>query len=260
MSSKYEELEKWKNLKDSGDITEEEYNAEKQRLLNTKPNVVIKEKHKISYLMIFFIVVNIILLLTNLFLRIENIGEKEYIISKGDYKEKFTFKINEMVISKGLNQLKREGFYVSEDMYLVYEYQTAKQYAVLAYYNSNNKDTSLYYIKGIDAKTGEVKTIEFANRSYGKDYIISKALSSKNLEKGNIGSFRFKVDYNDGYKAPSIKSANSSQFYFSLAIYIIIICAIIYFFYKKTKRISTIVNIIGVVGILIQLLFIILPK
>lgn len=260
MDSKYEELEKWKKLKDSGDITEEEYNTEKQRLLNTEQNIKTKQKYKISYLMIIVIILNIILLIANFFLRIDNIGEKEYIISQGDYKDKFTFKINELVISKGINQLKREGFYVSEDMYLVYEHKNAKQYLVLAYYNSNNKDTSLYYIKGIDAKTGEVKTIEFANRSYGKDYIISKALSSKNLESGYIGSFKFKVDYNDGYKEPSLKSTNSSQFYFSLAICIIIICAIIYFAYKRTKRISTIVNIIGIAVLLIQLLFIVLPK
>lgn len=258
MDSKYTELEKWKQLKDSGDITEQEFNKEKQRILNSTDTISVKKNYKINYIMIIVIIINVILIIVNGLVRIGNIGEKEYLISRGNYNEKTTLKINELVINKGIKQLEINGLIISEDMYVVYEYQTAKQYIVFAYYNSAYKNTDFskfYYMMGINAITGEIKTIESANKAYGKDYVISKALSSNNVENGNVGSFKYKVDYNNG-SSNKTSSQITSQGYVLIALIIMAIGGIIYWRYKKTKRISTIISIIGTVLIIIQFFFI----
>ena len=258
MNSKYEELENWKKLKDSGDITEEEFYKEKQRILNSTESTNEKKKYKVNYVMTAIIVVNIVLLICNGIFRIGKIGEKEYSITKNNYGDKTTLKINEFVINKGVKALEKSGMIISNDMYVVYSLEEVKQYVVFAYYNSLYENTTFsefYYMIGIDAKTGETKTIESASKLYGKDYVVAKALSSSNLASGNVGLFKYKVDYNN--KKNNVDNEEpSGQQYVAMAIVIIVIGAIIYVVYKKLKRKSNIVTIIGLVFILIQLLWI----
>lgn len=231
-----------------------------------------KIKRKPNVYMIIVVIINIIMLLLNLYLNsssiIENIGAKEYSISTSSYGSNPTLKINERIIDKAINQLQNNGLTVFNKMYVVYSYNQAKQYVVIAEYSSKYSNIKgfdntfgLYYLaKAIDAKTGNITDINLANKEYGIEYIVTKALDSEKIVDGNIGSFNYKEDYKkEDNNSVKSNTSGSGQGYVFMAIIIMLIGGICYWRYKKTKRISSIISVIGTICIITQI-FIIIPS
>lgn len=240
------------------------------KLLEHKNNNNIKKqtkKLKLSPTMIIVIIINVILIILNIYFNgssiIENFVTKEYSISTSSYGEKATIRINERIIDKAIDKLNNIGLVVHENMYVIYENNKAQQYLVITEYSSqysnmkgfNDTLGKFYSVKAIDIKTGNITDITTANKAYGTDYIISKALDSENIINGKLGEFKYGKDYTN----TSSKQSNdtSSTTYVSNALFLMILIGILYFIYWKTKRKSAVIIAIGIICIIFQLMFII---
>ena len=228
---------------------------------------VSSKKFKPSPIMIIVITINIILLIINMYFNgssiKENFESKDYVVATLGYGNNITIKINEKLIDNAIERLENSGLVVLQEMYVIYENNKAKQYLIITEYNSQYKNIKgfneslgkFYQVKGIDIKSGNIIDITSANKEYGKDYVVNKALKSNEIVNGNVGNFKYGVDYKNNTSSEYSNSI-TSQGYVMIALIIMAIGGITYWRYKKTKKISTIVSIIGMVLIIIQFFFI----
>lgn len=143
MESKYTELEKWKQLKDNGDITEEEFNVEKQRILNSKEeNTNSKPKRKgikvITLLIIFIVIIGVIaaLIIT------ANLRDKiQYERIEITTNEGVTLQVNKTNLDKGIAEIENK-LSVADTIGIVYTGNTIAYYLVPTFDSSKSEATN----------------------------------------------------------------------------------------------------------------------
>ena len=165
MESKYTELEKWKQLKDNGDITEEEFNVEKQRILNSKEeNTNSKPKRKgikvITLLIIFIVIIGVIaaLIIT------ANLRDKiQYERIEITTNEGVTLQINKTNLDKGIAEIEKQKS-VSNTIGIVYSGSNIQYYLVSTFDSSQDEAKSAFdYYMGGDIRQYSINTIDDDN-------------------------------------------------------------------------------------------------
>lgn len=145
MESKYTELEKWKQLKDNGDITEEEFNVEKQRILNSKEeDTNNKPKRKgikvITLLIIFIVIIGVIaaLIIT------ANLKDKiQYEKIEITTNEGITLQVNKTNLDKGISEIEKQ-LSVANTIGIVYSGNNIQYYFIPTFDSSKSEVTSAF--------------------------------------------------------------------------------------------------------------------
>lgn len=223
------------------------------------------KKFKPSPIMIIIIVINIILLLLNIWFSVSTIGTKEYTISSLDTKRSLTLRIHEKRLEQAKEKLSDKDLVVLNDVLVIHENYKVKQYLLVTRFKSDHQyltgyqGSGFYYVYALDTKLWQLKEIASASVLSGEDNVIREALNSDEIESGQIGQFSYNEDNEKNETSKSTfneTSEMSGQGYVEIALIIMIIGGITYWRYKKTKRISTIVSIIGGVCLIIQIFFV----
>lgn len=145
MDNKYTELEKWKKLKDSGDITEEEFNEEKQKILNSKethqtnaPNK--KSRKPIVILIIAIVVIGVIAAICISLKLKDNIQYERIAITTN---EGVTLQVNKTNLDKGIAEIEKQKS-VANTIGIVYNRNDIMYYLVATFDSSQDEAKSAY--------------------------------------------------------------------------------------------------------------------
>lgn len=256
MNNKYEELEKWKALKDSGDISEEEYEKEKQSILNSQKSNTNKNIDSSNNKKIVFIAITIIvLIIAVLGISISLMGSQTYSILT---KQNNMIEINPNALNRGITKLEKQ-WTVSSVIGVIYSGNTAKNYLVIRYDNSEFEQIEgysgtfgqYYYISCIDSKTGHITNLDVsAKKSYGTDYIFQKAVDSIKGPNERFATFSYSQISNIDTKNMNSVELSSRE-YVSIAIVLIAFVLEMYFIYKKTDATTIIVSVVIEISIIV---------
>lgn len=143
MESKYTELEKWKQLKDNGDITEEEYNAEKQRILNSKEvNANSKPKRKGIKVITLLIIIIVIIGVIAAIVITANLNDKiQYERIEITTNEGITLPVNKTNLDKGIAEIEKQ-LSVANTIGIVYSGNNIMFYLIPTFDSSKSEVTS----------------------------------------------------------------------------------------------------------------------
>lgn len=140
MENKYIELEKWKNLKDNGYITEEEFNIEKQRILSLKDiNINNKTNTKstkiITLLIIIIVFIGIIAALVISMKLKDKIQYEKIDITTNDGTK---LQINKTNLDRGICEIEKQKS-VANTIGIMYYKDTIVYYLVPTFDSSKKK-------------------------------------------------------------------------------------------------------------------------
>ena len=162
MESKYTELEKWKQLKDNGDITEEEYNAEKQRILNSKEvNANSKPKRKGIKVITLLIIIIVIIGVIAAIVITANLNDKiQYERIEITTNEGITLPVNKTNLDKGIAEIEKQ-LSVADTIGIVYSGNNIQYYLIPTFNSSQDEAKSAldYYMGSESIRKYSIKTI-----------------------------------------------------------------------------------------------------
>lgn len=145
MNSKYEKLEKWLELRNNGDITEEEFNVEKQKLLNSKETIQKNQSasKKSKTLTIILVAIVIVGIIAAIYITINLTDKIKYERIEITTNDGTILKVNKTNLNKGIAEIEKQHS-VANTIGVMHCGNSIVSYIVPVFDSSKDEPTSVW--------------------------------------------------------------------------------------------------------------------